>query len=79
MTIAELRNAHKARPFKPFTICLSDGRPVSVPHPEFLLIVPGATRTFVVGTPRGTHRVIDLLHVTTLDFDGGKPRPRRKR
>lgn len=80
MTIKQLREAHQARPFKPFAICLADGREIPVPHPEFLLAPPGASRTFVVATSSDTYKVIDLLLVTSLDFDSdGKAPHRRKR
>ena len=78
MTIEQLREAHQARPFKPFRICLADGREIKVPHPEFLLAPPGASRTFVVATSSETYKVIDLLLVTSLDFDGAGRGRRRK-
>ena len=36
MTIEQLRNVHQARPFRPFTIHMADGRALHVPHSEFL-------------------------------------------
>lgn len=74
MTIGQLREAYQARPFKPFTICLADGRKIPVGHPEFLVVTPEATRTFVVATTREAHKVIDLILVTSIDFENGKPR-----
>lgn len=70
MTIEQLREARQAQPFRPFTVCLADGRKIPVPHPEFLLALPGASRTFVVATTSETYKIIDLLLVTSLDFDG---------
>jgi hypothetical protein len=78
MTIEQLREAHQARPFKPFTICLADGRQIPVPHPEFLWSPPGASRTFVVATSNGTFRIVDLLVVSFLDFER-RPKPRRRK
>ena len=75
MTIEQLREAQQARPFKPFTICLADGRQIPVPHPEFLWSPPGASRTFVVATSNETCKVVDLPLVTSLDFDGDVPPP----
>ncbi len=79
MTIDQLREARQARPFQPFTSCLADGREIKVSHPEFLLAPPGASRTFVVATSSETYKVIDLLLVTSLDFDGDGKGRRRKR
>jgi hypothetical protein len=35
-----LRDLLTAHPFKPFVLCLSDGRKLPVPHPDFLTISP---------------------------------------
>ena len=78
MTIEQLREAYRARPFQPFSICLADGREIPVEHPEFLMVTPRATRTFVVATSGDTYKVIDLLLVTSLDFENRKPRRKRK-
>ncbi len=78
MTIEQLRNAARAQPFKPFTICLGDGRQLFVGHPEFITIPPTASRTFVVAEPDENYRIIDLLLVTSLDFTNGKPRKRKR-
>jgi hypothetical protein len=37
MTVEQLREAHQARPFKPFSLQTVDGREVEVRHPECLL------------------------------------------
>jgi hypothetical protein len=67
MTIEELRDAHLKRPFKPFTLELADGQRVPVPHPEFMTSAP-KSRTIAVFTPRGMHKIIDLLMVVAIDF-----------
>jgi len=72
MTIEQLREALISKPFKPFEVCLSDGRQIRVPSPEFVWAVPGAVRTFVIGTSQETYRIIDLLHVASLDFGNGQ-------
>lgn len=77
MTNEQLRDALHARPFRPFNICLADGRQLPVPSPEFLLVPPQFARTFVVAIKPDVYRVIDLLLVTSLDF-GFRRRQRRK-
>lgn len=79
MTIAQLRDAYQAEPFRPFEICLADGQRIRVPSTEFLLVPPKASRTFVVARDPEHYQVIDLLLVTTLDFGNGRGRPRRYR
>jgi hypothetical protein len=69
MTIEKLREAHKAQPFVPFTIHLSDGRSFDVPHPEWLWLTPGGRVAWVAHGPRGTRSdMVDLLHVTSLEL-----------
>ncbi len=76
MTIEQIRKAHQARPFKPFTIRTGDGREYRVRHPEFLLVPPSA-RTIAVADTEGTVELIDLLLVTSLHFADGRSRGRR--
>ncbi len=79
MTIGQLRKAQRAEPFRPFTISLADGRAFTVAHPEFIMIPPTATRTFVVAQPSEDYSIVDLQLVTTLDFKGVKSRNGRRR
>jgi len=79
MTMEQLREAHQARPFRPFKLCLADGREIDVRHPEFLLLHPRSARTFVVATSPESYRVVDLLLVTSLDFGYGRARRTRRR
>jgi hypothetical protein len=75
MTIEQLRNFHEARPFRPFEICLADGRSIPVDHPEFLSrSVSG--RTIGVALDNDAIEVIDLLLVTSLKPKGAGPRSR---
>ncbi len=72
MTIDKLRQVAKAEPFKPFVISLTDGRRFRVRHPEMIAVFPEATRTFVVATSGEDYSIVDLLLVTSIDFEGGK-------
>jgi hypothetical protein len=79
MTIDQLRKAARAEPFRLFTISLTDGRRFRVRHPEFILIPPEASRTFVMAESGEDYSIIDLLLVTSIDFgDGNGKRPRRR-
>jgi len=79
MTIEQLRRLHLAQPFQPFDIHLADGRTLSVEHPEFLSQSPTG-RTFVVAHPDGSHEVVDLLLVVSLEphTNGSSRRGRRR-
>jgi hypothetical protein len=79
MTIDKLRDALSAQPFLPFDVCLADGRQIPVLSREFILLPPGNVRTFVVATTEGTIKIIDLLHVASLDFGDGQQTSRNGR
>jgi len=78
MNIDRLRNAIRAQPFQPFTICLADGREFRIPRPDCVMISPDATRSFGVAGPKEDYRIVNLLLVSSLDFVNGKPRRRRR-
>jgi len=77
MRIDDLRSIHQARPFHPFTIRVADGREYFVVHPEFLAYAP-PSRTLSVVTPKGFHDIIDLMMITSIHLDNGKPRRKRR-
>jgi hypothetical protein len=72
MTIEQLRRAHQARPFKPFTLFLTDGRTMEVRYPEVLAVFP-AGRSIILTQPDDSYDVIDLLLVTSLHIGDGHP------
>ncbi|MEL7088783.1 MAG: hypothetical protein AAGL98_10145 [Planctomycetota bacterium] len=65
MTTVQLKKYVQAKPFKPFTIHLADGRAMMVSHPELISISPGG-RTVGVWTHEDAIETIDLLLVTSL-------------
>lgn len=74
MTIKELERAHKAQPFRPFTLHLASGRSVRVEHPEFMAYTP-RSRVTVVFKKDGDFEIIDLLLVDSIEVEAG---PRRR-
>lgn len=56
----------------PFLIHLSDQRFIYIEHQDFLWIIPGG-RTIGVANHEGVVRLIDLIHVVSLQFNGGPP------
>ena len=66
MTVEQLKSAQGARPFRPFTIHMGDGRAFRVDHPEFLARSPSG-RTVVVYQPDESFSVLDMLLVTELE------------
>jgi hypothetical protein len=67
VTIEQLRLAHHATPFRPFTVHLADGRAFDVPHPDFLSYSPHGGRTIIVYGEGDSFSILDLLLVTELD------------
>jgi hypothetical protein len=72
MTIEQLRGVYQARPFRPFTIHLADGRALHVPHSEFLSHSPSG-RTIIVYHADDSFSIVDLLLVTELEVRGPAP------
>lgn len=70
MTVDQVREVQQASPFKPYKLCLADGRSFEVRHPELVLITPGG-RTVVVAVSDDAVTIIDLLLVTSIDIVDG--------
>ncbi len=66
MTIQQLDNVHKAKPFRPFTVHMGDARSFHVPHPEFFSHSPNG-RTIIVYGSEDNFSVLDLLLLTELE------------
>lgn len=73
MIIQKLRRVHRARPFRPFTIHVSDGRALEVAHPE-LLALSVVDNTALVVCPETEFEVVDLDQVTSIRKARRKPR-----
>jgi len=71
-----LRELLGANPFKPFVLCLSDGRRLPVYHPDFLMI--SGRGGFIVweGEGEGEFALATPLHVTGVE---NAPRRRGRR
>jgi hypothetical protein len=78
MTTDQLKAAHEAKPFKPFSIHLADGSSVDVSHPEALFRTKGG-RIAIVNTSGDQIEIIDLLLVTKLSFQNGAPAAKKRR
>lgn len=74
MTIEQLRAAHQAQPFRPFTIHMGDGRSYDVPHREFLSHSPSGW-TIIIYHPDESHSVIDLLLTAELHVKAPSAQP----
>jgi hypothetical protein len=50
--------------FRPFELQLSNGRKITVPHPDFIIVGNG---TVVVMGENDAVSIIDALHIVSLD------------
>ncbi len=66
MTVPQLRAAHRATPFRPFTIHMTDGRSFHIPHPDFLFMTPTG-RTVIVCQENDDFSILDLLLMTEIE------------
>ena len=73
--IPMLRELLAADPFRPFLVCLTDGRKLRVDHPDFLLISPSG-RLIWEGRTENEFAMAMPFHVTGVEHVS---RRRRKR
>jgi hypothetical protein len=82
----ELIEAIHTAPFRPFRLCISDGRTFDIRHPEMLMVgrhsasvgVPGARgpeETILAYPEIDRFALVDLLHVTGIE---ALPQPQRQ-
>ncbi len=67
MTTEQLRRAHRATPFRAFSIRMADGRQFPIPHPDFLSISPPG-RIACIFHDDGSASIVDLLLMTELEL-----------
>ena len=58
-----------ATPWKPFVLCLADGRNIQVPHPDFISI-SRAGRTVVVTAVDEEFEMIDVFLILSIKTKG---------
>jgi hypothetical protein len=78
MTTDQVKEAYRARPFRPFRLHLADGDTIPVKSPEFMWMTPGG-RTVFVSQGGDAAEIIDLLLVTKISFANGSASPKRRR
>jgi hypothetical protein len=68
MNMEVLRKAVHARPFKPFTIYLADGRRLVVTHPDFVAMSSTGRDATIYAAGEKAADQIDMLLVTRISF-----------
>jgi hypothetical protein len=64
-----------ASPWRPFTICLADGRKIHVPHPDFISI-SRAGRTVVLTNVDDEFEMIDVFLILSVKTRGSAKSPK---
>jgi hypothetical protein len=63
MDLNSIRNALREQPFKPFNLCLADGRQVPVKHPEFVAM---NQRIVIVTDEESSSKILEPLLIVSL-------------
>ncbi len=66
MNMNDMRQVAGARPFRPFTLHVADGRNVKVEHPEFLAYTPDG-ETIIVLQSGGGFKILDHELITEIE------------
>jgi len=72
MDLAGIREALHRQPFASFSIRLTDGRALPVPHPDFIAV---GNRRIVVLAQDDSWCVVEPLLIVSLDFNGVRSSP----
>jgi hypothetical protein len=68
MDLNSIRNALHEQPFKPFDLCLADGRRVPVKHPEFVAM---NQRIVIVTDEESATKILEPLLIVSLEPAAG--------
>jgi hypothetical protein len=66
MTAAQIRSHIVARPFRPFKLCLADGRQIPVVHHDFVMLSPNG-RLVDVFQPDNSHSILDVFLILSVE------------
>lgn len=64
MDLNSIRNALRQEPFKPFVLCLADGRRIPVKHPEFVAM---NQRIVIVTDDESDTKILEPLLIVSLE------------
>jgi hypothetical protein len=82
MDLNSIRHALRKEPFRPFELCLADGRRVPVKHPEFVAM---NRRSVIVTDDDSATKILEPLRIVSLgplaerrkSGNGSHPKKRR--
>ena len=69
MDLKSIRSALREEPFRPFELCLADGRRVPVKHPEFVAM---NQRIVIVTDEESDTKILEPLLIVSLEHVAGK-------
>lgn len=65
----QLRDLQTARPFRPYTVVMTDGQRLHVRHPEFVILHPDGRTVVLVDEETGRTHLLDRQHMTDVFHD----------
>jgi hypothetical protein len=71
MDLNSIRNALREEPFRPFDLCLADGRHVPVKHPEFVAM---NQRIVIVSDEKSGTKILEPLWIVSLEHVPNPPK-----
>jgi hypothetical protein len=82
MDLNSIRSALREQPFRPFELCLADGRRVPVGHPEFVAM---NQRIVIVTDEESDTKILEPLLIVSLEHppkpgeSGNGPKKKRRK
>ena len=62
-----IRDLLSAAPFRPFVICMADGRQYRIEHPDFVLAAASDVPQITIEDPDGRQHYLSALLVTSIE------------
>lgn len=73
ITVAQLREAIRRTPFRPFTVRTADGSEYPIPHPEFMAIHPRRSRDVFLFSSEGGYAIVDPFLMVSINYADEPP------
>lgn len=64
---ARIRDLLRTAPFRPFVICMADGRDYRIEHPDFVLAAASDVPQITIEDPDGRQHYLSALLITSIE------------
>ena len=69
MKMSRLRELQTSRPFRPYTVKMTDGQEMRVKHPEFVILHPDGRTVVLVDEETGRTHLLDARQMSDVFHD----------